>query len=85
MKTQPLKNNRFNWANLVEKLAELRKNWQPNEYREAYPQIYASVLMEFSNTKKENRIKQELHDRMSEHIYHTYDIELVEECLENEK
>ena len=85
MKKQPLKQNRFNWANLVEKLAELRKNWQPDEYREAYPQIYASVLIEFSNTKKENRIKQELHDRMSEHIYHTYDIELVEECLENEK
>ena len=80
-----MKNNRFSWANLVQQLAELRKDWVLDEYREYYPQIYASVLIEFSHTRKEDRIRQELHDRMSEHIYHTYDIELVEECLENEK
>lgn len=76
MKTERMK--------LVSQLADIRKDWVMADYSEAYPLIFASAIATVPDTNNHKHIIQILKERTEEYIYHTYDLNLIEECIADE-
>ena len=66
----------LNRTELVNELMEIRKAWTLPDFKEAYGDGEWDVIPESI---------QECRDQMENHIFHTYDPEYIQECIENEK
>lgn len=60
---------------LTQQLVDIRKNWTERDFKEAY-----SDEWDFMPDNLE-----EMFERMGDHIFHTYDIDYIKECIEEEK
>ena len=69
---------------LVSQLIDIRKDWVLADYRDAYPMLFASAICILPNTNNHKHIIEILRESMSEYIYHTYDLDLIEQCIADE-
>ena len=58
---------------LINKLMKSRKNWTIEDYRQSYLDEWDEIPKTLIKCK----------EMMEEYIYHTYDTDLIKECLEN--
>ena len=63
-------------AELVDKLMAIRKDWTIQDYKEAYDDGEWDVIPD---------TVPECLEKMEEHIYWRYDMDYIQECIENEK
>jgi len=64
-----------NLKDLVPVLMDIRKDWTEVDFKEAYGDEWDDMPVNLSDC----------FDRMRDHIHHTYDIDYIKECIENEK
>jgi hypothetical protein len=59
---------------LVSELMSIRKDWTIQDFKDAYEDEWDFI----PNTLEE------CHKKMEEYVYHTYDSDYIQECIDNE-